>query len=102
MIEIKPGVSIRGISPEIALAISIINSVMEGETLVITCVVDGRHRSGSLHYIGNAVDIRRTGLKNAAITVDRIRAALGAEFDVILETSHIHVEFQPKNPLNLK
>jgi hypothetical protein len=78
------------------------NSVMGGEDLVITCGTDGKHRTGSLHYIGHAVDIRRSSLKDAELTVGKFRNVLGDDFDVILEPTHIHVEFQPAQPLNMR
>ena len=56
------------------------------------------HGAGSLHYAGQAVDIRTRDLvpemrqKIAA----RIRECVGEDFDVILEDTHLHVEYQPK------
>lgn len=100
MIRLNPGVRIGGVQPEIALALSIMNSVMEGEELIVTCCMEGQHRTASLHYIGHAVDIRSRTLKDAKATVARFKQALGDDFDVVLEATHIHVEFQPKKPLN--
>lgn len=100
MINIKPGASIRGISPEIALAVAVINSVMQGETLTITCCTDGKHRDGSLHYVGHAIDIRSRDMKNPQATANDFRAALGDDYDVVVEATHIHIEYQPEHPLN--
>jgi hypothetical protein len=66
--------------------------------LVITSVTDGKHSPNSLHYVGYAFDMRTRDLsqvdkKNLAVD---LREALGQEFDVVVEKTHIHVEFQPK------
>ena len=102
MLSFKEGVKITGVRSEIVLAIQVAYSVyMEyEEECVITSVVEGKHSRGSLHYSGAAFDIRtRTILKDfdkEAIKED-IRYALTDEFDVVLEATHIHVEFQPKS-----
>lgn len=103
MLKIKPGVSIRGLRPEIVFAALIVAGVFAKsgvEPVWITSGTEGKHSAGSLHYVGAALDIR---LPPPALTSDilnRLRESLGAEFDVVLESSHIHIEFQPKTPLN--
>lgn len=96
---IKSGVRIYGIQPEVVLALFIARGVYEafGESdrCVITSVADGKHSRGSLHYVGCAVDLRLPHQQKGAIT-NALKAALGTDFDVVLEGSHIHVEFQPK------
>ena len=98
---LKPGVKLNGIKPEICIAIMIANNVYlsNGYTFTLTSICDGKHGRASLHYPGLAFDCRTRDLpsesekKNIA---DQIRNALGEEFDVILHSTHIHVEFQPK------
>jgi len=61
-----------------------------GEDIFITSVREGTHSAGSLHPLGYAWDMR----KNIdAVMVDSI---LGPDFDVVDETNHIHVEYDPK------
>ena len=62
--RIKPGVRIHGIRPEIVLAILVAHDLWleSGEDLIITSVIEGRHSSGSLHYVGAAFDLRTTGM----------------------------------------
>lgn len=91
--KIKDGVQMRAMSAQIALAICVADRLLGGE-LVLTSVTDGVHSSGSLHYVGQAFDMRLPF--KAAIFVEQLKEALGAEFDVVLEKDHIHVEFQPK------
>ena len=106
MLKIKPGKSIRGIRPEIVLAACIIDSIYANVAhvvCVITSCTGGTHGRGSLHYVGAAIDVRTSSLspvESKAQIRDKIAEALGEEFDVVLEPTHIHVEFQPKVPIN--
>ena len=97
MTSIKKGARIRGIRTEILLAALIINGVLEEFT--ITEGTGGKHGFGSLHFSGNAIDVRTRHLEesNKRKVRDIIAARLNEEFDVILEKTHIHVEFQPKD-----
>ena len=101
MITIKGGVNIAGIRPEITMALHVAASVLvdNGYDTVVTSVCDGKHSRGSLHYIGCACDLRTRHIpKDQRQSMrDMIAEALGAQFDVVLEeSSHIHIEFQPK------
>jgi hypothetical protein len=53
---------------------------------------------GSKHYDGKAFDFRTWGLssKQQQEFCDRCAEALGDEFDVVLESDHLHVEWDPK------
>lgn len=103
MILIKPGVRVSGLRPELLLAIQIAHSVFNAYSerdMRITSVVDGKHSVGSLHYVGHAVDLGISGLTVKPATLKaEIAEALGADYDVVLETDHLHIEFQPKEPL---
>ncbi len=100
MIRIKPGVRIEGIRPEIIMAINVAEAlyIKHNTELVITSVVDRPHSSGSLHYVGQAVDLRISDLPRGEVgaIAAELRIALGRQFDVVVESDHIHVEFQPK------
>ena len=102
MIKLKPGVRIAGIRPEITRALQIAAGLFAAENLdcVVTSVVEGRHGRNSLHFVGLAVDLRRRGLSDAKKFSSDLRKALGADFDVVLEETHIHVEFQPETGVN--
>jgi hypothetical protein len=68
---------------------------------MLTSGIEGSHGRASLHFAGCAVDLRTLNVPTEKLQplVERIRAALGADFDVVLESNHIHAEFQPKQPL---
>ena len=98
---IKPGVKAKGLQPEILLAIQEAREVYRGladADLIVTSLLDGRHSTNSLHYKGLAVDLRTRHLDETdrAAVAKAIRSALGDEYDVVLERTHIHVEFDPK------
>ena len=97
MIHMKPGVRLHGIMPEIVVAILIADQVYAqlGHELVITSVLDGKHMRASIHYIGGAVDLGLPG-KDGVTARSQIAHRLGPDYDVILESNHIHIEWQPK------
>ncbi len=106
MLSLKPGVQITGMRPEILLAAVAAMEAYKAlghDMLVITACVDGRHTTGSLHYAGAAIDLRTRDLPPADVPklIAQIKACMGDDFDVLLEVDHIHIEFQPKQPLLL-
>ena len=66
------------------------------DSLVITSANDGEHKEGSLHYEGNAVDIRTRTLPDSVKAADRLRSVLHQDYDVLLYPTHVHVEWDPK------
>lgn len=86
-----------GVRPEIVLALQVAHNIFEAFSfdLVVTSLLDGEHSRSSLHYTGCAADLRLPGSR-AAEVVAALQHALGDDFDVILESDHIHIEFQPK------
>ena len=66
-----------------------------GETLVVTCGLDGTHSAGSLHYYGLALDFRTYYFSDQTKkeVARRLQEFLGDDFDVVLEATHCHVEW---------
>lgn len=86
----------------------------------LTSGVDGAHREGSRHYTGEAADFRRADRqlladgrvrfadpsqaeRQAAVMAEQLGAPRrsatvwsGPLYDVVLEGTHIHVEYDPK------
>ena len=99
---IKVGVDLRGIHPQIAVAYCIASAIYRdkaGIPCVITSASDGKHGPNSLHYKGLALDLRTSSLKpeqQSSVHL-ALQAALGSQFDVVLEDDHIHLEFDPKD-----
>lgn len=67
--------------------------------LVVTAGKDGKHKVGSLHGRGYAVDIRSRGLTPERIThiLAALRNALGPSFEIFFEDDHFHVEYDPQH-----
>ena len=98
--KINPNVNLEGVSPEIAVALTVVSWVywQYCEQITVTSCKDGKHSRASLHYIGHAIDLRTKDMSKQmaeAISND-IRERLGLQFDVVKEKDHIHIEFQPK------
>ena len=97
---IKNGVDLRGLSPQMAIAYTIACRCYGQYDCVITSASDGKHGPNSLHYKGQALDLRTRHLPEPAVQgiIDRLKTALGGQFDVVRESDHAHIEFQPKSP----
>lgn len=94
--KLKVGVHIVGIQPCMVLAMSICDDIFQahGQTMTVTSCLEGGHKSGSRHYDGLAFDLRIHDLRGVSpyAIAQEIQEALGSEFLVIPEATHIHVE----------
>jgi hypothetical protein len=91
MLKVKAGVTPQNLV--IAAAAANVAEAL-GITLVITSGMDGKHMVGSRHYIGQALDLRRSNLTKPelATVLKALKTRLGKRYDVVLESDHIHVE----------
>ena len=98
---IKPGVQITGLSINMQLALDWAEEVYEkyNHSLIITeAYATSGHTKNSKHYTGEAVDIR---IWNLGTDVHRIYGQIKSGldeygYDTILESDHIHIEYDPK------
>lgn len=93
---VKPGVVLP---PVLNLAV-VVAEVMAAHSVqcVITSGTDGKHKAGSLHYAGQALDFRTRNLA-ADLKVKiatECRERLGADYDFVVEATHFHCEHDPK------
>ena len=103
LVRLKSGVKVRALSPQAVLASVVAQALYaeKGYEFVITSISEGIHSRASRHYEGDAFDCRSHVIPEAqresfaATLQDR----LGDDFDVILESDHIHVEWQPQGQL---
>jgi hypothetical protein len=100
---LKHGVDLRGIQPQMAVAYTIAEAIYwdkAGVHCVITSCSDGRHGPNSLHYKGMALDLRTSNLRPEQLhpVFNALKTALGVQFDTVMESDHIHCEFDPKEP----
>jgi len=95
-------VSLNNLQPQIVLALIVASEVYNEHDveLVVTSANDSTHSGTSLHYSGSAVDLRTYSLVDRGIDPrgvrDSISSKLNVDFDVILESDHIHLEYQPR------
>jgi len=98
---IKKGVNVNGVQPETIVGMLLTREVLKkaGIDMVVTSITDGKHRANSLHYAGLAFDIRTWEMPTREMQetiAQRLRVALGDEWDVVIEETHIHIEFDPE------
>lgn len=95
--EIKPGVRINGIKPELLFGLMVAESVYKDNDsrLVVTSIMDGSHMEGSLHYVGHAANLRKPLDQSSREIAIQLGEQLGPQWDVVLEPTHIHIEFDP-------
>lgn len=76
----------------------LIHRQLFGRDITITSISDGKHATNSLHYKGLAFDCRTRNLSaaDARMFASALETALGSDYDVVLEESHCHVEYDPK------
>lgn len=94
---IKAGVDISRLRPEIRkklTGIAIIVWERDHEELIITSTHEGNHSEGSLHYANLAIDIRKK--EGKPYSYNEIKRWLGPDYDIVLHSDHIHIEYDPK------
>lgn len=101
--EVKDGVDLSGLKyPMIeALIAAEFIWIVHGhrpEGVTVTSALDGDHKDGSLHYIGYALDFRSRyfSVAEAERIAVILSSDLGSDYDVVVESTHIHCEYQPK------
>lgn len=97
---LKLGVSIDRVSRPIRRSFNKIDNVFRKYNLepVVTSTYEGSHSPSSLHYDTEdfgAIDLRRVKKAEPGIIED-LKKELGKDYDVVVEESHIHCEFDPK------
>ena len=99
-LKIKDGVSLAGLKKEMRIAIIEADDIYRahGKELWITEYMGGEHSPRSLHYGGYALDMRTKffGVAEAQVVAKKLQEALGDDYDVVLHTTHLHVEYDPK------
>ena len=98
--RLKNGVRAAGVRPELLLALVVTDSLFTecGKELVVTSLTEGQHSETSLHYAGAAFDFRIWEFDEAGLEdfVADLRKSLGQDYDVVIEPTHVHVEYQPR------
>ncbi len=98
----QPGIDERNLAPELRHALGFLDAVFltfAGRELVVTALRDSHAGRVSLHHEGKAVDCRTRDLSQNVARMIRhfLREHLDPRgFDTVLETDHLHVEYDPK------
>ena len=97
-------VNILGLQPEmfeVLKTIELCCQIANGDNyeVTVTSAKDSIHSANSLHYVGLAIDIRTSDMKNVALSakwIDKFLNVNGKRFDIVLEVDHIHIELDEK------
>jgi len=93
--SVKP----TGLHPKLIEALFVADELHRkatGKELTVTSLNDGKHKQGSLHYVGQAADLRTWALPRPDLFTTELQQALGNQYDVVLEIDHIHLEYDPR------
>lgn len=97
--KLKQGASLAGVVWQMFYAAIIAEGIFKkyGATeLIITAGTDGTHSENSLHYEGRALDLRTWDVSDVTAVAAELRRKLGKNYDVVIEKTHLHVEYDPK------
>ncbi len=99
--RLGPNFNPTGLKPEITIVFPIINEVCSDQgvyDIILSSGTDRKHGYKSLHYPGLAVDFYWRGYKHedAELVKSVLKNRLGLLYDVVVEDTHIHIEYQPK------
>ena len=104
--NLKRGVKLTNLTPQMTLGCVIVEGVYKrlqpGYDPTITSVDDSQHGTPTLHGKGRAVDWRTKDYPGDKYGLQKeVKAALGDDFDVVLEdlhgpNEHLHTEHDPR------
>ena len=94
---LKAGVSIDRLERNTRRGLGKVGDVFaaHSQEMVITSTYEGTHSDASLHYANRAFDVRFP-VHSTQTIIRGIRTALGNRFDVVVEKTHYHIEYDPK------
>lgn len=98
--EIKNGVVLAGLDIKMRPVLIAAEQIWEANRheLVVTGGLEGVHSAGSLHYYGLALDLRHRYFSDdiKEWVAEELQRLIGSNYDVVIERTHIHVEYDPK------
>lgn len=103
--KLKAGASLENVSWRMFYAAIVWDGIAReyGTEGVITSAADGTHSApNTKHYAENnasglveAIDVRTWGIPKEEAAA-KARKKLGPDYDVVIESTHIHIEYDPK------
>lgn len=107
MLRKNKSVSLDGLHESMRIVLHHVDQVcrLYGHEAVITAgteIFNGIkmiHSAGSFHNIGRALDFRTRFFSQAqkTLVVNELRMRLGKDYDVVLESDHMHIEYDPQS-----
>ena len=99
--DYKEGVTGNGLQESITSIEDTVDGVfndLAGRDAFVTSTTEGTHGPDSLHYSGDAIDLRTRDLSSSQINTitNRLRNEVGPNYDVIYHDRHIHIEYDPR------
>lgn len=106
-VKFKDGVNPHGVRLETIRLIVEASHVYIGfgkPHVTVTSINDGKHSRSSRHYMGYAVDFRTRDDNDwqqwpeaeKQQIAQALRNRLGSDYDIVVEGTHLHCEFDPK------
>lgn len=102
MLRFKNDVRIGGLTPQIVLAMTLADQVYVSNGVAecwVTSANDSKHKDGSKHYTGEAVDLRVHNIPDSPtrlrIKINLIARLASLGFDIVDEGDHFHIEYDP-------
>lgn len=97
-VRFKAGVNCYGLHPRVKSVIVLTADLVHqtaGKECVVTSLCDGVHSPNSYHYLLGAADFRTRHLteEEQEGVAARLARKLGDQWDVVLESDHLHVEW---------
>ena len=94
---IKQGVDISRLNREIRRGLGIAGEILKkyNEEIIITSTFEGNHGIGSLHYGNDAFDMRLPEDFRGRF-FNSVMDGLGKNYDVVVMSDHVHIEYDPK------
>jgi hypothetical protein len=101
MIKRKEGVELTGLSEHMWVALHQVHCIFmqnDLESVTVTSTLDGEHKPGSLHYLGNAIDIRTRDIHADTIqrvyyVIKKILKQIDKRYQTVLHDTHLHIEY---------
>ena len=108
LLKFKPGTQVdlldSAIIPGLVAFITLMESALDVNKLIVTSVNDGVHKSGSLHYQGRAIDFRSKIYPRERLehVVAEFRKLYSADYQLLWEhpgqpNEHLHLEYDVGN-----
>ena len=89
------GLDLSSLHEKIWYAIKVISQIWGDEDVIIASTWEGTHLPWSKHYRKEAIDVGAPEF-DVLSKITELKTELSPDFDVVFESDHVHVEWDPK------